>query len=163
MRDRNELIRQIKAYKLDDKLQELARNSEQQRPFRHLPKQFSKGILIGNIAIVPRRADETRFVYVIADMIQAKTGQDSSTEYSRAKRRAVVCFSSPTSDFSRAARPRMVAAFSPRSAGVCRHDERPPGELHPRVSADERLIHHVRPESALVHLRKQTQSTCHWH
>jgi hypothetical protein len=72
MRDRNELIRQIKAYKLDDKLQELARNSEQQRPFRHLPKQFSKGILIGNIAIVPRRADETRFVYVIADMVQAK-------------------------------------------------------------------------------------------
>lgn len=72
MRDRNELIRQIKAYKLDDKLQELARNSEQQRPFRHLPKQFSKGILIGNIAIVPRRADETRFVYVIADMVQAR-------------------------------------------------------------------------------------------
>jgi hypothetical protein len=72
MRDRNELIRQIKAYKLDDKLQELARNSEQQRPFHHLPKQFSKGILIGNIAIVPRRADETRFVYVIADMVQAK-------------------------------------------------------------------------------------------
>lgn len=72
MRDRNELIRQIKAYKLDDKLHELARNHEQQRPFHHLPKQFSKGILIGNIAIVPRRADETRFVYVIADMIQAK-------------------------------------------------------------------------------------------
>jgi hypothetical protein len=72
MRDRNELIRHIKAYKLDDKLQELARNSEQQRPFRHLPKQFSKGILIGNIAIVPRRADETRFVYVIADMVQAR-------------------------------------------------------------------------------------------
>jgi hypothetical protein len=72
MRDRNELIRQIKAYKLDDKLQELARNNEQQRPFHHLPKQFSKGILIGNIAIVPRRADETRFVYVIADMVQAK-------------------------------------------------------------------------------------------
>ena len=76
MRDRNELIRQIKAYKLDDKLQELARNSEQQRPFRHLPKQFSKGILIGNIAIVPRRADETRFVYVIADMMQAKILHD---------------------------------------------------------------------------------------
>ena len=72
MRDRNELIRQIKAYKLDDKLQQLARNSEQQRPFRHLPKQFSKGILIGNIAIVPRRMDETRFVYVIADMVQAR-------------------------------------------------------------------------------------------
>ena len=72
MRDRNELIRQIKAYKLDDKLQELARKNEQQRPFHHLPKQFSKGILIGNVAIVPRRADETRFVYVIADMVQAK-------------------------------------------------------------------------------------------
>lgn len=76
MRDRNELIRQIKAYKLGDKLRELARNSEQQRPFRHLPKQFSKGILIGNIAIVPRRADETRFVYVIADMVQAKILHD---------------------------------------------------------------------------------------
>jgi len=76
MRDRDELIRQIKAYKLGDKLRELARNSEQQRPFRHLPKQFSKGILIGNIAIVPRRADETRFVYVIADMIQAKILHD---------------------------------------------------------------------------------------
>ena len=72
MRDRNELIRQIKAYKLSDKLHELARRSEQQRPFLHLPKQFSKGILIGNIAIVPRRADETRFVYVIADMVQAR-------------------------------------------------------------------------------------------
>ena len=72
MRDRNELIRQIKAYKLDDKLHELAANDEKQRPFRHLPKQFSKGILIGNMAIVPRRADETRFVYVIADMVQAK-------------------------------------------------------------------------------------------
>jgi len=76
MRDRNELIRQIKAYKLDDKLHELARNSEQQRPFRHLPKQFSKGILIGNVAIVPRRADDTRFVYVIADMVQAKILHD---------------------------------------------------------------------------------------
>ncbi|WP_298601481.1 hypothetical protein [uncultured Limnohabitans sp.] len=38
----------------------------------YLPKQFSKGILIGNVAIVPRRADETRFVYVIADMVRAK-------------------------------------------------------------------------------------------
>ena len=34
-------------------------------------RQFSKGILIGNIAIVPRRADDTRFVYVIADMVKA--------------------------------------------------------------------------------------------
>ena len=76
MRDRNELIRQIKAYKLSDKLHELARRSEQQRPFLHLPKQFSKGILIGNIAIVPRRADETRFVYVIADMIKARILHD---------------------------------------------------------------------------------------
>jgi len=76
MRDRDELIRQIKAYKLEDKLRTLARNSEQQRPFRHLPKQFSKGILIGSIAIVPRRADETRFVYVIADMVQAKILHD---------------------------------------------------------------------------------------
>jgi hypothetical protein len=72
MRNRDELLRQIAAYKLDDKLKALAEHDEKHRPFRHLPKQFSKGILIGNIAIVPRRADETRFVYVIADMIQAR-------------------------------------------------------------------------------------------
>ena len=72
MRNRDELLRQIAAYNLDDKLKALADHDEKHRPFRHLPKQFSKGILIGNIAIVPRRADETRFVYVIADMIQAR-------------------------------------------------------------------------------------------
>jgi len=72
MRNRDELLRQIAAYNLDDKLKALAEHDEKYRPFRHLPKQFSKGILIGNIAIVPRRADETRFVYVIADMIQAR-------------------------------------------------------------------------------------------
>jgi len=72
MRNRDELLRQIAAYNLDDKLKALAERDEKHRPFRHLPKQFSKGILIGNIAIVPRRADQTRFVYVIADMIQAR-------------------------------------------------------------------------------------------
>jgi hypothetical protein len=72
MRNRDELLKQIAAYNLDDKLKALAEHDEKTRPFRHLPKQFSKGILIGNIAIVPRRADETRFVYVIADMIQAQ-------------------------------------------------------------------------------------------
>jgi hypothetical protein len=72
MRNRDELLRQIEAYDLGNKLKQLAEHDEKHRPFRHLPKQFSKGILIGNIAIVPRRADETRFVYVIADMIQAK-------------------------------------------------------------------------------------------
>lgn len=72
MRNRDELLRQIAAYNLDDKLKKLAEYDEKYRPFRHLPKQFSKGILIGNVAIVPRRADETRFVYVIADMIQAR-------------------------------------------------------------------------------------------
>jgi len=72
MRNRDELLKQIAAYNLDDKLKALAEHDEKHRPFRHLPKQFSKGILIGNIAIVPRRADETRFVYVIADMIQAR-------------------------------------------------------------------------------------------
>jgi hypothetical protein len=72
MRNRDELLRQIAAYNLDDKLKALAEHDEKHRPFRHLPKQFSKGILIGNIAIVPRRADETRFVYVIADMIRAR-------------------------------------------------------------------------------------------
>jgi hypothetical protein len=72
MRNRDELLRQIEAYNLDDKLKALAEHDEKHRPFHHLPKQFSKGILIGNIAIVPRRLDETRFVYVIADMIQAQ-------------------------------------------------------------------------------------------
>jgi len=67
-----ELLRQVKAYGLTSKLEDLARKDEKRRPFRHLPKQFSKGILIGNIAIVPRRVDETRFAYVIADMIEAK-------------------------------------------------------------------------------------------
>jgi len=72
MRNRDELLRQIEAYNLSAKLKKLARQDEKDRPFRHLPKQFSKGILIGHIAIVPRRADETRFVYVIADMISAR-------------------------------------------------------------------------------------------
>jgi len=72
MQKREELIKQIKAYNLDGKLKELAKKDEEKRPFRHLPKQFSKGILIGNIAIVPRKSDETRYVYVIADMIKAK-------------------------------------------------------------------------------------------
>ena len=76
MRNRKELQRQIEAYGLGDKLKKLAEHDERTRPFLHLPKQFSKGILIGNIAIVPRRADETRFVYVIADMIKAKILHD---------------------------------------------------------------------------------------
>jgi len=76
MRNRKELQRQIEAYGLGDKLKKLADHDERTRPFLHLPKQFSKGILIGNIAIVPRRADETRFVYVIADMMQAKILHD---------------------------------------------------------------------------------------
>lgn len=72
MTKNTELLKQVKAYGLASKLKELALKDEKQRPFRHLPKQFSKGILIGNIAIVPRRIDETRFAYVIADMIEAK-------------------------------------------------------------------------------------------
>lgn len=72
MNKNTELLRQVKAYGLTSKLEDLARKDEKRRPFRHLPKQFSKGILIGNIAIVPRRVDETRFAYVIADMIEAK-------------------------------------------------------------------------------------------
>ena len=76
MRNRDELLRQIESYNLDGKLKKLADHDEQHRPFLHLPKQFSKGILIGSIAIVPRRADETRFVYVLADMIQARVIHD---------------------------------------------------------------------------------------
>ena len=50
----------------------MAHKEEARRPFRHLPKQFSKGILIGNIAIVPKKSTGTRYVYVIADMLEAK-------------------------------------------------------------------------------------------
>ena len=71
-KNRSELVKQIEAYNLRTKLAELARRDEQQRPFRHLPKQFSKGILIGNIAIVPKKYTGTRYVYVIADMLEAR-------------------------------------------------------------------------------------------
>jgi len=72
LKNKQELVRQIEAYGLKNKLAELARKEEARRPFRHLPKQFSKGILIGNIAIVPKKHTGTRYVYVIADMIEAK-------------------------------------------------------------------------------------------
>ena len=68
----SELVKQIEAYGLKDKLADLVHKEEARRPFRHLPKQFSKGILIGNIAIVPKKSTGTRYVYVIADMIEAK-------------------------------------------------------------------------------------------
>ena len=68
----SELVKQIEAYGLKDKLADLAVKEQAKRPYRHLPKQFSKGILIGNIAIVPKRHTGTRYVYVIADMIEAK-------------------------------------------------------------------------------------------
>jgi len=74
--DKNQLEKQIQHYNLAGKLQDLAHRDEQKRPFRHLPKQFAKGILIGNIAIVPRKATETRYVYVIADMIEARVIHD---------------------------------------------------------------------------------------
>jgi hypothetical protein len=72
LKNKHELVKQIEAYGLKNKLAELARKEEAKRPFRHLPKQFSKGILIGNIAIVPKKHTGTRYVYVIADMIEAK-------------------------------------------------------------------------------------------
>ena len=68
----SELVRQIEAYGLKDKLADLVHKETARRPFRHLPKQFSKGILIGNIAIVPKKHTGTRYVYVIADMLEAK-------------------------------------------------------------------------------------------
>jgi hypothetical protein len=74
--DKQQLEKQIQHYNLASKLQDLAHRNEQRRPFRHLPKQFAKGILIGNIAIVPRKATETRYVYVIADMIEARVLHD---------------------------------------------------------------------------------------
>ena len=70
-KNRSELVRQIEAYGLRDKLADLVRKEEARRPFRHLPKQFSKGILIGNIAIVPKKLTGTRYAYVIADMLEA--------------------------------------------------------------------------------------------
>ena len=71
-KNKSELVKQIEAYGLKNKLKDLARKEEARRPFRHLPKQFSKGILIGNIAIVPKKHTGTRYVYVIADMMEAQ-------------------------------------------------------------------------------------------
>ena len=71
-KSKSELVKQIEAYGLKNKLHDLARKEEARRPFRHLPKQFSKGILIGNIAIVPKKWSGTRYVYVIADMMEAQ-------------------------------------------------------------------------------------------
>ena len=68
---KTELEKQIKAYNLKAKLHDLAKKNEETRPFRHLPKQFAKGILIGNVAIVPKKIDATRFIYIIADMVNA--------------------------------------------------------------------------------------------
>ena len=71
-KNKSELVKQIEAYGLKSKLADLAHKEQSRRPFRHLPKQFSKGILIGNIAIVPKKHTGTRYVYVIADMMEAK-------------------------------------------------------------------------------------------
>jgi hypothetical protein len=71
-KNKSELVKQIEAYGLKSKLADLAQKEQARQPFRHLPKQFSKGILIGNIAIVPKKHTGTRYVYVIADMMEAK-------------------------------------------------------------------------------------------
>ncbi|OUU13607.1 MAG: hypothetical protein CBB97_25940 [Candidatus Endolissoclinum sp. TMED37] len=71
IKNKKELVRQIEAYGLKNKLADLAKREQARRPFRHLPKQFSKGILIGNIAIVPKKHTGTRYVYVVADMLEA--------------------------------------------------------------------------------------------
>ena len=57
--DKQQLEKQIEHYDLSSKLKNLAEKDQARRPFRHLPKQFSKGILIGNIAIVPKKHTET--------------------------------------------------------------------------------------------------------
>ena len=75
-KNKSELVKQIEAYGLKNKLADLVKKEEARRPFRHLPKQFSKGILIGNIAIVPKKSTGTRYVYVIADMLEAKVLHD---------------------------------------------------------------------------------------
>ena len=56
--NKTDLIKQIESYNLGSKLKDLAIKDEQKRPFRHLPKQFAKGILIANIAIVPKKHTE---------------------------------------------------------------------------------------------------------
>ena len=71
-KNKSELVKQIEAYGLKSKLADLAQKEQARQPFRHLPKQFSKGILIGNIAIVPKKHTGTRYVYVIADMLEAR-------------------------------------------------------------------------------------------
>ena len=71
-KNKSELVKQIEAYGLKGKLADLAHKEQARRPFRHLPKQFSKGILIGNIAIVPKKHTGTRYVYVIADMLEER-------------------------------------------------------------------------------------------
>ena len=75
-KDKSELVKQIEAYGLKGKLADLAQREQERRPFQHLPKQFSKGILIGNIAIVPKKHTGTRYVYVIADMMEATVLHD---------------------------------------------------------------------------------------
>ena len=75
-KNKSELVKQIEAYGLKSKLADLVHKEQARRPFRHLPKQFSKGILIGNIAIVPKKHSGTRYVYVIADMMEAKILHD---------------------------------------------------------------------------------------
>ena len=75
-KNKSELVKQIEAYGLKSKLADLAQREQARRPFHHLPKQFSKGILIGNIAIVPRKWSGTRYVYVIADMMEAAVLHD---------------------------------------------------------------------------------------
>ena len=77
IKNKQELVKQIEAYGLKEKLADVAKRSEERRPFRHLPKQFSKGILIGNIAIVPKKHTGTRYVYVIADMMRAQIIYDN--------------------------------------------------------------------------------------
>ena len=76
-KNKSELLKQSEAYGVKDKLADLAHKEQARRPFRHLPKQFSKGILIGNIAIVPKKHTGTRYVYVIADMMEAKVLHDN--------------------------------------------------------------------------------------
>ena len=75
-KNKSELVKQIEAYGLKSKLADLAHKEQARRPFHHLPKQCSKGILIGNIAIVPRKWSGTRYVYVIADMMEAAVLHD---------------------------------------------------------------------------------------
>ncbi len=70
-KNKSELVKQIEAYGLKGKLADLAQGTGT-ATIPSLTQTIFKGILIGNIAIVPKKHTGTRYVYVIADMMEAR-------------------------------------------------------------------------------------------